>query len=43
MVDRAPSGLRRFTMRRDQDVSGVLTLEDGERLEPSDLLVLPGG
>ena len=23
MVDRAPSGMRRFTMRREQDVSGV--------------------
>jgi hypothetical protein len=95
MVDRAPSGMRRFTMRRELDVSGVsgtgnvlegvlfstgvcvihwltppprgsisvfdsldqflaihvkphpengttLTFEDGERLEPSDLVVLPG-
>ncbi|MBV8295907.1 MAG: hypothetical protein JO085_03650 [Acidimicrobiia bacterium] len=94
MVDRAPSGMRRFTMRREKDVSGVsgtgnvlegvlfstgvcvihwltppprgsisvfdsidqflsihvaphpenetvLTFEDGERLEPSDLVVLP--
>jgi hypothetical protein len=94
MVDRAPSGMRRFTMRREQDVSGVsgtgnvlegvqfstgvcvihwltppprgsisvfdsidqflvihvlphpengtvLTFEDGERLEPSTLVVLP--
>ena len=94
MVDRAPSGMRRFTMRREQDVSGVsgtgnvlegvqfstgvcvihwltppprgsisvfdsleqflvihvlphpengtvLTFEDGEKLEPSSLVVLP--
>jgi len=31
--------MRRFTMRRERDVSGVS--EDGERLEPADLVVLP--
>jgi hypothetical protein len=94
MVDRAPSGMRRFTMRRVSDVSGVsgtgtvlegvlfstgivvihwltppprgsisvfdsieqflsihvlphpengtvLTFEDGEQVEPSDVVVLP--